>query len=145
MACHTCVHYVSGGEGTAYHDTTASNIGGAYRNSAVDIRYSNSEGKNVIGWNQTGEWLKYRVNVAQSGTYDIELRVATTFTGAQIRLWDGGSDLTGIRSIPNTGDWEVWKTVVLNNVNLVAGQREIRLEFVTGEFDLSSFKFVKSS
>src|SRR5690606_14417803 len=32
------VHYMKGGEGIAYHDTTSENIGGQYRKDAVDIR-----------------------------------------------------------------------------------------------------------
>ncbi|CAG7651777.1 hypothetical protein PAESOLCIP111_06388 [Paenibacillus solanacearum] len=135
------VHYMTGSEGMAYHDTTSENIGGEYRNTAVDIRSSAAEVKYVVGWNQTGEWLKYRVNVASTDTYDVDLRVATNLNGAQVRIWDGSTDLTGVRNVPNTGGWENWQTVTLKGLSLTAGIRELRVEIVTGEFDFAGMKF----
>ena len=46
----------------------------------VESNPSASGGKNV-GWTAAGNWLQYRVDVAQAGTYDLELRVANG-TGA---------------------------------------------------------------
>lgn len=136
------VHYMKGGEGTAYHDTTGNNIGGAYRSDAGDIRL-NSEGLFNLGWNQTGEWYKYKVNVAASGYYDIDFRMATTMNGVQIRVWDGATDLTGLIDVPNTGDWENWRTVAKKRVYLNGGERELKVEFVTGEADFSRMTFHK--
>ncbi len=138
------VHYMKGGEGVGYHDTTANNIGGAYRSDAGDIRV-NSEGLFNLGWNQTGEWYKYKVNVESSGYYDVDFRMATTMNGVQIRLWDGSTDLTGIVSVPNTGDWDNWRTVSKKRIYLNAGQRELRVEFVTGEADFSRMTFSKNA
>jgi len=138
------VHYMKGGEGVAYHDTTANNIGGAYRSDAGDIRV-NSEGLFNLGWNQTGEWYKYKVNVESSGYYDVDFRMATTMNGVQIRLWDGTTDLTGIVNVPNTGDWDNWRTVSKKRIYLNAGQRELRVEFVTGEADFSRMTFAKNA
>ena len=45
----------NGGEGVAYHDTTAGNAGGQYRSTDVDIRAASSGGYNV-GWIAAGEW-----------------------------------------------------------------------------------------
>ncbi|WP_413408806.1 family 43 glycosylhydrolase [Paenibacillus amylolyticus] len=137
------VHYMDGIEGTAYHDLTPANIGGAYRKDAVDIRSSAAEGKNVVGWNQTGEWLKYRVNVAETGYYDLDVRLATTFNDASFRVWDGATDLTGIISAPNSGDWEKWTTASKKGLYLTAGNHELRFEFVQGEFDFSDMTFTR--
>lgn len=134
------VHYMSGGEGVAYHDTTPENIGGQYRKDGVDIRV-NPEGGYNVGWNQSGEWLKYRVNVASTGAYDVTFRMATTMNGVQIRLWDGTTDLTGIVSVPNTGGWDAWRSITVPNVPLTQGPRELRVEFVTGEADFASMEF----
>ncbi|MCR2808033.1 family 43 glycosylhydrolase [Paenibacillus soyae] len=135
------VHYMNGGEGAAYHDLSAGNTGGAYRGGNVDIRHSAAEGKHVTGWNQTGEWLKYRVNVAESGFYDLDVRYATTFASASFRLWDGTTDLTGIVAAPNTGGWESWSTVSKKGLYLTAGYHELRFEFSQGEFDFSGMTF----
>lgn len=134
------VHYMSGGEGVGYHDLTTANIGGEYRSDAVDIRVNPQGGYN-IGWNQTGEWLKYRVNVASTGTYDVTFRMATTMNGVQVRLWDGSTNLTGTVSIPNTGGWDNFQSITVRNIPMTQGLRELRLEFVTGEADFASMDF----
>ncbi|MDO3408440.1 family 43 glycosylhydrolase [Saccharibacillus sp. CPCC 101409] len=138
------VHYVSGAEGTAYHDLSSGNTGGAYRSGDVDIRLSAAEGKNVVGWNQTGEWMKYRVNVAESGTYDLDVRAATTFANAKFRVWDGTQDLTGAVGVKNTGDWENWQTTSKKGIYLTAGNHELRFEIAEGEFDFSSMTLTRS-
>ncbi|ULL15160.1 glycoside hydrolase [Paenibacillus sp. H1-7] len=134
------VDYMNGGEGVAYHDNTADNIRGLYRTDDVDIRLL-PEGY-TTGWNQTGEWLKYDVNVAEAGTYKLDLRLATGMEGSQVRLWlDDQNDLTGIIDIPNTGGFHVWKTVSKDGITLPAGRHTIKVEIVTGEFDFYSFRF----
>src|SRR5215813_8653317 len=56
-------NFDNGGEGVAYHDTTAGNSGGQYRNTGVDIE-SSSEGAYDVGWTAPGEWLNYTASVA---------------------------------------------------------------------------------
>lgn len=135
------VHYMNGAQGAAYNDLSAGNLGGAYRSGEVDIRSSAAEGANVVGWNQTGEWLKYRVNVAETGYYDLDVRLATTFTDASYRIWDGTTDLTGVVGVPSSGAWEQWVNSSKKGLYLTAGYHELRFEIVKGEFDLSSLTF----
>ena len=135
--------YITGGEGVAYHDNTIENIGGEYRQDAVDIRV-NPEGGYNVGWNQAGEWLKYNVDIAEAGTYDLAIRVATTFKDSQIRLWlDDSLDLTGVIDVPSTGDWNNWENVIKEDVSLPAGQHTIKVEIVKGEFDFYQFEFLE--
>src|SRR5258708_5262982 len=48
----------NGGEGVAYHDTTAVNEGGAFRNTGVDIEPTLDVGGGYnVGWTHAGEWL----------------------------------------------------------------------------------------
>src|SRR5437899_691843 len=74
-------NFDAGGEGVAYHDTTAGNSGGQYRSTDVDIE-SSSEGGYDVGWTAPGEWLNYTVNVASAGSYTATLRVASPGGGA---------------------------------------------------------------
>lgn len=134
------VHYNEGGEGVGYHDQTIENTGGKYRTDRVDIRDCEEGGEN-IGWNQTGEWYQYNVNVQTAGPYHLGLRYATTYTACKVRVSCDGADVSGIVAIPATGDWSAWRTAVLKNLNLPAGNHTIRLETVEGEFDFSSLKF----
>src|SRR5947207_14464365 len=64
-----------GGEGVGYHDGDATNNGGAYRTTeGVDI--SLADGSLVVSNFDTGEWLRFTVNVAQERSYEIRLRAA---------------------------------------------------------------------
>ena len=74
--------YDNGGEGVAYHDTTSGNTGGAYRGGDVDLEPS-ADGGNDIGWIAAGEWLNYSVNVTSSGSYTVQLRVASPVAEAR--------------------------------------------------------------
>jgi hypothetical protein len=135
--------YITGGEGVAYHDNTIENIGGEYRQDAVDIRV-NPEGGYNVGWNQTGEWLKYNVDIAEEGSYDLAINVATTYKDSQIRLWlDDSIDLTGVIDVPSTGDWNNWQSVIQKKVSLPTGQHTIKVEIVKGEFDFYYFEFLE--
>jgi glucosylceramidase len=119
----------NGGEGVAYHDTTAGNSGGAYRSTDVDLT-SASEGGYLVGWTAAGEWLQYSVNVASAGTYLLEARVASSGQGGTFHVEFGGVNVSGALTIPNTGDWQTWTTVPAT-VTLPAGAQMMRIVFDT--------------
>lgn len=138
------VHYNSGGEGVGYHDITSGNTGGQYtRNDDVDIRNC-PEGGHNIGWNTTGEWFKYNVNVKENGTYNVGLRYATTYTGSKVRIWFDSTDITGAVTLPSTGGWDNWQTYTMKGLNLTSGNHTIRIETVQGEFDVYTYSFYKA-
>jgi hypothetical protein len=91
-----CAYYDSGGEGIAYHDTEAQNMGngrlnppnGTYLNEfrrleGLDISYTKQVpdlespsnrvvpplGLLYVGWNEPGEWFKLTVDAAEAATY----------------------------------------------------------------------------
>ncbi|MCJ7842891.1 carbohydrate-binding protein [Lederbergia sp. NSJ-179] len=135
------VDYMLGGEGTAYHDKTPENIGRKYRYDGVDIR-NHPDGSFNIGWNQTGEWYKYNVDIATSGKYVLDMNIATNMQDGQVRLWlDDEIDLTGVIDIPQTGEWDNWSSVIKENISLPAGKHTIKVETVKGEFDFHYFSF----
>ncbi|QGR00359.1 carbohydrate-binding protein [Paenibacillus psychroresistens] len=138
------VHYNLGGEGVGYHDTAAGNSGGQYiRNDNVDIR-NNPEGGHNVGWNATGEWLKYNVSVKATGAYNLGIRYATTYANSQVRVWLDSTDVTGIVTLPATGGWDNWQTYTIKGLNLTAGNHTIKVETVTGEYDFYTLKFVQA-
>ena len=138
------VHYISGGEGVGYHDLTTGNTGGKYiRNDNVDIRNCTEGGCN-IGWNQTGEWYAYNVNVESTDNYILGLRYATNMINTQVRVWQGGQDISGVVTLPNTGGFDNWQTFFIKNLALTGGNQKIKIETVTGEFDFQSMQFAKS-
>jgi len=140
----SAVHYNSGGEGAGFHDTSPGNTGGKYvRNDDVDIRDCSEGGEN-IGWNTTGEWYKYNVDVESSGTYSLGVRYATTFDTCQVRVWLDSTDVTGTIALPNTNGFDNWQTYTIKGVNLTAGNHTLKVETVTGEFDFYRLEFVHS-
>src|SRR5206468_11123191 len=78
-------NFDNGGEGVAYHDTSAGNNGGAYRSTDVDLEPS-ADGGYDIGWIAADEWVNYTVNVASAGNYTAQLRVASPNGGGSLRL-----------------------------------------------------------
>jgi hypothetical protein len=120
-------NFDEGGQNVAYYDTTSGNSGGRYRSTDVDIENTSDTGGGYnVGWMAVGEWLKYTVNVASAGTYDLEFRVAANGSGGTFRLESDGVDKTGPLTIPNTGGWQNWTTVRHTGVSLSAGQQVLR-------------------
>jgi probable HAF family extracellular repeat protein len=117
-----------GGEGTAYHDTTTGNAGGAYRTKHVDIEATTDTGGGYnVGWMVASEWLKYTVNVTAAGTYKLTARVAAEGSGGTFHVEVNGVDKTGPITIPNTGGWQKWTTTVTKTVTLAAGTQVFRV------------------
>jgi endonuclease/exonuclease/phosphatase family metal-dependent hydrolase len=123
-------NFDNGGEGVAYHDTTAGNSGGQYRSTDVDIEQS-SEGAYDVGWIAAGEWLNYTVNVTAAGSYVVQLRVSSP-GGASMHVgFNSASNVWQTVSIPATGGWQNWTTVTLT-ATLGAGVQQMTLLFDTG-------------
>ena len=119
-----------GGNGVAYYDDSpGSATSVAYRSDEdVDIEVCTDAGGGYnLGYATAGEWLEYTVNVAMTGSYKLDLRVACNGDGRTVSLAMDGTDLTGMVAIPNTAGWQTWQTVTVNNVALTAGQHVLRL------------------
>jgi subtilisin family serine protease len=119
-----------GPAGTAYSDTSAGNSGGAYRTTDVDVEgTSDSGGGYNVGWVEPGEWLAYSVAVASAGSYDIDVRVASSGGGGTFHIEADGADITGPMTIPDTGGWQNWTTLTKPSVSLRGGGQVWRLVF----------------
>ena len=89
---------------TAYFDTqvanyqvttgtyTAWNNGWVYRNDGVDLQVTtdlvNTNGYS-LGWVSSGEWVQYSVNVAVSGVYEVEVRIASNNADGKFHFQSG--------------------------------------------------------
>lgn len=134
------VHYDYGGEGIAYHDTDPENQGtGSRQDEGVDTE-PNDGGENV-GWIEPGEWLEYTVSVEETNTYDIELRVASLDGGGQMTILFNGENRTQTIDIPRTGDWTVFTSVYVRDVQINTADTLMRIEFQTGQFNLGRMRF----
>lgn len=83
-------------------------------------------GGQSIGSIQAGDYLSYAINVEDSGTYELEFRVASPHTNTVMTL--SINDYSESIVIPNTGGWENWASIT-HEVNLNAGQQTLQLDF----------------
>jgi subtilisin family serine protease/predicted Rdx family selenoprotein len=121
-----------GGEGVAYHDTTAGNTGLAFRSTDVDVEATSDLGGGYsVGWVVAGEWLKYSITAASTGTYSLETRIASSGAGGSYHVEIDGSPVAGSIAIPSTGGWQTWSSVTTPGIAISEGQHVIRVVFDT--------------
>ena len=117
-----------GGEGIAYHDLTAGNTGGQYRQTDVDIATtSDSGGGYSLSHVAAGEWLKYSVSVAATASYTLDARVASWGVGGAFHVEVDGVDATGQLAVTDTGGWQAWRSIVVYGIPLTAGPHVLRV------------------
>jgi len=145
-------HFDEGKPGVAYRDNDVKNSGADYRGpTQVDIEKrpdaSNGHG---VGWTRKGEWLNYTVEVKATGTYTIEMPVASNKLGGLFHLEIKGRAITGPIRVPDTGGWQILKVIKCESVKLTMGRHVIRVvmdsQGPSGSIgDIDYFKFVKNS
>ena len=137
------------GQNIAYLDLSNSNNGDYRMDESVDAEnQGGSEGVSV-GWIDIGEWLEYTVNVVQSGTYSMGFRYASANTsgGGPFHIELDGKTVSNTISVPstsNSGNWYVWQTKTVNNIELTPGEHVLRLVFSGGEFNLGKMTFTRT-
>ena len=115
------------------------NGGKSYReDTGVDI-YKKATGY-VVGYNQSGEWLEYTVNVKEEGDYTMFASVATDNSTASFTLSIDGKS---IAEVPVSGDsWDDFVKVKAN-VTLPAGEHILRFAITGDWFDIDYMTFAK--
>jgi hypothetical protein len=129
-----------GGEGVAYHDNTTGNAGGQYRHTEdVDIILSSDPlgGGYVVNDFESGEWLAYTINVAQTATYRIEVRASSPFSNSAFHIEIDGVNATGSMVVPNTSSFSVFQNVGKGGVALGQGRHILRLVADQQYFDVN--------
>jgi len=134
------VHFDTGGEGFAYHDTEAENLGpGSRQDEGVDTEPN--DGSENIGWLEAGEWLEYTIDVEKTALYDVDIRLASTNNGGKFRLLFDGEERTGDVAVPQTGAWTTFTTVTLNGIQLYDADSLMRIYIVNGLFNMGRLQF----
>lgn len=132
-----------GGQGVAYSDADKNNIGGGYRpDEGVDIEaYGNDDYAVRLGL--TGEWLKYTVEVAETGDYELSMFISTPVDNKTVSAEIDGINITGGRvTVPNTDGYQKF-TPVKKTVSLTAGRHVFTFKITNGPINFYSFKFEK--
>lgn len=124
----SAANYNNGGEGLAFHDTTATNEGGdAYRNGGVDTTWSASQNTEIVGWTHAGEWMNYTVNVTKAGTYAFFAQTSAIGSGGKFHVEIDGKKATGSIAVTNTGALDAYATEVVKGLKLKAGKHVFRV------------------
>ena len=107
---------------------------------------SDTGGGANVGWLDAGDWLSYTnhtINVAQTGLYRIEYRVASPAGGGQLIFEEaGGSPSYGSLTIPSTGGWQNW-TTISHQVTLNAGTHRFGIYVNNGGWNLNWLRITR--
>ena len=131
-----------GTSNASYKDGDSENKGDSdYRKDdapGVDL-YAKATGV-IVGYNQTGDWLEYTVNVAEAGDYTMTASVATESSDASFTLSIDGKS---VAEVPVSGSsWDDYADVTAD-VTLPAGKHILRMDVTAEYFDIDYFNFAK--
>ena len=131
-----------GTSNASFRDSDSENHGDSdYRKddaSSVDL-YAKATGV-VVGYNNTGDWLEYTVNVAEAGDYTMTASVATESSDASFTLSIDGKS---VAEVPVSGSsWDDYADVTAD-VTLPAGKHILRMDVTAEYFDIDYFNFAK--
>ena len=87
-----------------------------------------------IGWIDDNEYLSYNINVASSGEYTIDFRLASETSGSEFDIYEGNTNIGSI-STEATGGWQTWDTVSVN-VSLSSGDQTLRIVATAGGWNI---------
>ena len=131
-------NYNKGGANVAYYDLDTENRGSKFRKDAVDI-YQPNMGLS-IGYCQKGEWLKYTVNVAAEGEYEISASIAgDNGTGSFVLYMD--DEQIGTEMVNEKKGFENYTVVSGGTAILKAGEHTLKLEITNDWIDIDYIEF----
>lgn len=133
-----------GSGNNSYSVASFGNGNSDYRKGVGANLYENATGV-VIGFNSTGNWYEYTVNVAETGAYTMFAAVSSGNGGAFTLSMDGKA-ITESINVPaaksgNTDSYDEYEKVSAK-VNLTAGEHVMRLTVNKEYFDIDYITFV---
>lgn len=139
-----CENYDYGGEKVSYHDKDSDNKDGEYRNDGVDIG-KNPDGGYHVGWNNTGDWLEYTINVSETANYELSFSSATEMSTAAFHIEIDGKQIGKSVSVKNTETYDNYQLQTAPFLcRLPQGEHVLRLVIDEEYFDIDYIEFTKS-
>lgn len=135
-----------GGDGVAFHNP-ATGQSNPYRAEAVAIGVCpDTDGGTCIINTVPDEWFNYAVNVATTGTYDLQVRIGNPEAGRYAHMEIDGTNATGRTNLVSNGTsgWTVYNTHTFAGYRLTAGQHVLKfyLETPVGLVNIHWLKIV---
>ncbi len=119
-----------------YNDLSPDNLGGEYRNDAVDIY--DLKGRIVVGHTFPNEWMEYSFDINTSGRYEVLMTVGSGQDSVKREIaLSVNSILLGIAEVPYTTAWLKYTEISAATIKLdKAPRQKLRLDFKTGWINL---------
>ena len=139
----TGVGKTDGVSNVSYNDGDGENHGDSdYRKAdAPDADLYNKATGVIMGYNNTGDWFEYTVNVAEAGDYTVFASVATENSTSSFSLSVDGK-IVAEKVALSGSSWDTY-TDIKANVTLPAGKHILRMEVTGAWFDIDYLNFVK--
>ena len=139
-------NYDVGRSGKAYYDNDGDNQGKAYREESVDIVQLDTADKSkgyAIGYTGEGEWLRYTVNVAETGAYEVKVNMATPSENAGVKLYIDGKAVTDeiIAKQNGENDWSTYSEVSAKTKEIEKGEHALKVEIVGNNVNVDWLEF----
>ncbi len=149
------VEYDLGREGVAYNDFDYYNVGGlgstiwnkgwTGRNDGVDLMKVidvENESDYAVGWTEKGEWLSYTIDVGYDAAYKLRIRYFAVPITAMLHFEADGEPLTKTFALQSTYADTSFVTIDLAEVDLTAGEHQIKIMVDGAGFNLAWFELV---
>ena len=91
-----------------------------------------------VGWTDVGDWAEYKIAVEKSGTYSVNLRIASTSSGKIDLLID--NKIIKTLDTPVTGGWQNW-TDLESELELEAGDHLLKWRVRRDGFNVNWINF----
>jgi len=95
---------------------------------------SDFDGLANVGWIDADDWLRYNIDVADTGSYYFYLRIAATAITSLDVIVDEVS--LGTVNITSTGGWQNWKTFSIQ-IPMNKGKAKMKLYANSGNFNIN--------
>ena len=97
----------------------------------------------AIGYTGEGEWLRYTVNVAETGTYEVKVNMATPSENAGVKLYIDGKAVTDeiIAKQNGESDWSTYSEVSVQTKEIEKGEHALKVEIVGNNVNVDWLQF----
>lgn len=143
--------YDTGGLGISFNDGGEGNGDSGYRTDDVGMDQVGDDSTNyALVIRSPGEWMEYTVQVAETGTYVVEVVYSSNRgTGGAIGFElpdEGGKILLAGGELPRVGPWGIYESFQLGDtIALTAGEHVLRFNVVRPAYNLDKLVFRNSN
>jgi len=137
-------NYDEGGSNVAWYDLSSGNncddYTNEYRSDDVDIKKDGNA--YIVGSCQSGEWMKYTVDVQTDGEYELTVRVGEGGSSGKFSLTMDDKSIDYTVNVEKTGSWGTYaEQVQSKKFNLKKGTHVLKLTIDSDWVDIDWLKF----